>query len=58
MGKVNLYGYGWKYAMKMPVRRVIPFNNMLPGDAYLWSRYRDDDILMESLKIYAKTNWS
>ena len=28
-------------------RRVIPFNDMLPGDAYLWSRFRDDHILME-----------
>jgi hypothetical protein len=24
-------------------RSVIPFNGMLPGDAYLWSRYRVDD---------------
>lgn len=28
-------------------RRVIPFNDMLPGDAYLWSRFRDDKELME-----------
>src|SRR5215467_730709 len=27
-------------------RSVIPFNGMLPGDAYLWSRYRDDEVLM------------
>jgi hypothetical protein len=35
-------------------RRVIPFNNMLPGDAYLWSRYRDDDILMEKFKEFTQ----
>ncbi|MDB5229836.1 MAG: hypothetical protein JWN76_641 [Chitinophagaceae bacterium] len=27
-------------------RRVIPFNGMLPGDAYLWSKYRDDETLL------------
>ncbi|MEN9599404.1 MAG: hypothetical protein RL596_1723 [Bacteroidota bacterium] len=26
-------------------RRVMPFNGMLPGDAYLWSRFRNDDAL-------------
>jgi hypothetical protein len=27
-------------------RRVIPFDNMLPGDAYLWSKFRDDETLL------------
>ncbi len=27
-------------------RRVIPFDNMLPGDVYLWSRFRDDEALI------------
>ena len=27
-------------------RRVIPFNRMLPGDAYLWSKFREDEELM------------
>ncbi|MBS1628354.1 MAG: DUF4954 family protein [Bacteroidetes bacterium] len=31
-------------------RKVIPFNGMLPGDAYLWSKFRDDDILLEKFK--------
>ncbi len=31
-------------------RRVLPFNGMLPGDAYLWSRYRSDTLLMERFK--------
>jgi hypothetical protein len=31
-------------------RSVIPFTGMLPGDAYLWSKYRDDDILLKRFK--------
>ena len=31
-------------------RKILPFNGMLPGDAYLWSKYRDDDQLMEKFK--------
>ena len=27
-------------------RRVIPFNKMLPGDAYIWSKFRDDEELL------------
>src|SRR6185369_16241401 len=27
-------------------RSVIPFEHMLPGDAYLWSKYRDDKMLL------------
>jgi hypothetical protein len=29
-------------------RKVLPFNGMLPADAFLWSKYRDDEVLMES----------
>ena len=35
-------------------RSVVPFNGMLPGDAYLWSRYRDDDVLMEKFKEFTQ----
>ena len=35
-------------------RRVIPFNDMLPGDAYLWSRFRDDHVLMEKFKEFTQ----
>ncbi|MEJ7739116.1 MAG: DUF4954 family protein [Chitinophagaceae bacterium] len=31
-------------------RAIIPFNGMLPGDAFLWSRFRDDDILQDKFK--------
>lgn len=27
-------------------RKILPFNGMLAGDAYLWSKYRDDETLM------------
>ena len=28
-------------------RRVIPFNRMLPGDAFLWSKFREDAALVQ-----------
>ena len=28
-------------------RKIIPFDGMLPGDAFLWSKYRDDDALLD-----------
>jgi len=31
-------------------RSVIPFNGMLPGDAWLWSKYRDDEALLTKFK--------
>ena len=33
-------------------RSIIPFNGMLPGDAWLWSRYRDDGELQEKFKQF------
>lgn len=36
-------------------RSIVPFNNMLTGDAWLWSRYRDRQKLMDSfLKMTQK----
>jgi uncharacterized protein DUF4954/uncharacterized protein DUF6819 len=35
-------------------RRIIPFNDMLPGDAYLWSRFRDDHVLMEKFMEFTQ----
>jgi hypothetical protein len=35
-------------------RSVIPFNGMLPGDAYLWSRYREDEVLMTRFKEFTQ----
>ena len=33
-------------------RKIIPFNGMLPGDAHLWSKYRDNNDLMEKFKTF------
>ena len=35
-------------------RRVMPFNGMLPGDAYLWSRNRNDKTLQEKFKQFTE----
>lgn len=31
-------------------RKIIPFNSMLPGDAYLWTKFRDDEELLQRFK--------
>jgi len=31
-------------------RSVLPFNGMKAGDAWLWSKYRDDEKLQQKLK--------
>jgi hypothetical protein len=36
-------------------RSIIPFNGMLPGDAWLWSRFRDDKVLQEKLKEFTES---
>mgnify|MGYP000196675330 CR=1 FL=1 len=33
-------------------RSIIPFDGMLPGDAWLWAHFRDDDILLEKFKEF------
>ncbi|HUC83515.1 MAG TPA: DUF4954 family protein, partial [Flavisolibacter sp.] len=35
-------------------RKILPFNGMQPGDAYIWSKYRDDDELMEKFKEFTE----
>ena len=35
-------------------RKIIPFDGMLPGDAYLWSKYRDDHILLDRFKEFTE----
>ncbi len=31
-------------------RKILPFNGMIPADAYIWARYRNDKNLMDRLK--------
>jgi hypothetical protein len=38
-------------------RSVIPFNGMLPGDAYLWSKYRDDEDLLNKFVQFTETEF-
>jgi hypothetical protein len=33
-------------------RSILPFNGMLPGDAYLWAKYRDDEKLLSKFKEF------
>ena len=35
-------------------RSIIPFNGMLPGDAWLWSRFRDDATLQQKFKEFTE----
>lgn len=35
-------------------RKIIPFNGMLPGDAWLWSRHRDNAKLQHQLKVFTE----
>lgn len=35
-------------------RKILPFNGMLPGDAYLWSKYRDEENLMVKFKKFTQ----
>ena len=38
-------------------RKILPFNGMLPGDAWLWSKYRDDAALMQKFKEFTDTKF-
>ncbi|WEK38062.1 MAG: DUF4954 family protein [Candidatus Pseudobacter hemicellulosilyticus] len=38
-------------------RSIIPFDGMLPGDAYLWTRFRDDDQFQQKLKDFTQARF-
>ncbi|MBX3256482.1 MAG: DUF4954 family protein [Chitinophagaceae bacterium] len=38
-------------------RKVIPFTRMLPGDAWLWSKYRDDEVMQERFKMFTQKEY-
>ena len=38
-------------------RKVVPFTRMLPGDAWLWSKYRDDDVMLEKFKQFTQKEY-
>jgi hypothetical protein len=35
-------------------RRIMPFDGMLPGDAFLWTRFRDDNMLQQKLRDFTQ----
>ena len=35
-------------------RAILPFNGMLPGDAFLWSKYRDDKKLLDQFVSFTQ----
>ncbi len=35
-------------------RSIIPFNGMLPGDAWIWSRFRDDEVVQGKFKEFTE----
>lgn len=39
-------------------RSVLPFNGMLPGDAFLWSKYRDDASLLQKFKEFTEARFN
>ncbi len=39
-------------------RSVIPFSGMLPGDAWLWSKYRNDDVLLQKFKEFTEQKFN
>lgn len=38
-------------------RKIIPFNGMLPGDAWLWSRNRDNEQLQQKFKEFTESKF-
>lgn len=38
-------------------RPIIPFNGMLAGDVYMWSKYRDDDELLNKFKAFTENSF-
>lgn len=39
-------------------RSVIPFSSMLPGDAWLWTRNRDDEKLLKQLELFTEKKFN
>ena len=39
-------------------RSILPFNGMLSGDAYMWSKYREDKDLLEKFKQFTEKKFN
>jgi NDP-sugar pyrophosphorylase family protein len=38
-------------------RKILPFENLIPADAFIWSKFRDDEKLMESLQKITESDF-
>jgi len=38
-------------------RQVLPFNGMMPGDAYLWTKFRDNDELLRKFQEFTEAKF-
>src|SRR3954469_356680 len=38
-------------------RKVIPFNGMQAGDAYLWTKFRDNEVLLQKFKEFTEAKF-
>lgn len=38
-------------------RKVLPFNGMQAGDAYLWTKFRDDELLLQRFKEFTEAKF-
>lgn len=38
-------------------RPIIPFNGMLGGDVFMWSKYRDDEALLEKFEMFTEAKF-
>ncbi len=38
-------------------RKIIPFNGMLPGDAYMWTKFRSDKELLQKFKEFTENEF-
>lgn len=39
-------------------RKIMPFNGMLPGDAFLWAKYRDDKALLDKFTLFTEKRFT
>jgi len=39
-------------------RSILPFNGMLPGDAFMWAKYRDDEKMLTRFKEFTDKNFN
>jgi NDP-sugar pyrophosphorylase family protein len=56
-GEPEHYRIWIEIANEIGGRAILPFDNMIPADAYLWSKFRDDLELQASLKMITENQY-